>query len=566
MSLYEHGINGESDQYAGGMPEDNASAGNVMPDSSVNAGSTGNGYANMNEGGFNSDAGSNNNTGSQSFTGNSNGNDWNGSWNGNNSYNASGTWNGNNFNNASGSWNGQNGYYSNGGNNQNGFNPNANAAAEAKRREKQRKREEKQRRRMMRKTSGKRGTGHPFLRKVGTAAAVAAVFGIVAGAAFEGTSYIANRKLNGTGSAASGRSLSTADKKSISSTATSSATTVTDVSDIVKNVMPAIVQVTNMSVEDVQSFFGTYRKPTESAGSGIIVSEDNDYIYIATNNHVVSNSTSLTITFNDGKSVSAEVKGTDEDSDLAVVSVKKSDISTSTMNSIKVATIGSSDNLSVGESAVVIGNALGYGQSVTTGVISALDRKVSIQDDNGNTISNKLIQTDAAVNPGNSGGALLNMKGEVVGIVSAKYSDTSVEGMGYAIPISKASSILQTLMNGGSVSHDSGSESTGSGAYLGIYGMDIDSSTSMQYKIPEGVYVMQVTKDSAAEKAGIEKGDVIESLNGKEITSFEDLKTALSKMNAGDKVKIKIAKGNSKYSTKTVEVKLGSRPDSESRE
>lgn len=556
MSLYEHGINGESDQNAGGgMPDGNVNAGNGMPDGNVNAG---NGMPNGNAGTGNVNAG--NGMPDSSVNAGSTGNGYanmNGAWFGNNSYNTSGA------------WNGQNGYNSNGGYNQNGFNPNAGAKAfaEAKRQEKQRKREEKIRKKKARRAAGKtNGSAHPFLRKVGTAAAVAAVFGIVAGAAFEGTSYIAGRKLNGTGTAASGRSLSTADKKSISSTATSSATTVDDVSDIVKNVMPAIVQVTNMSVEDVQSFFGTYRKPTESAGSGIIVSEDDDYVYIATNNHVVSNSTSLTITFNDGKSVSAEVKGTDENSDLAVVSVKKSDISTSTMNSIKVATIGSSDNLSVGESAVVIGNALGYGQSVTTGVISALDRKVSIQDDNGNTISNKLIQTDAAVNPGNSGGALLNMKGEVVGIVSAKYSDTSVEGMGYAIPISKASSIIQTLMDGGTVSHDGGSESTGSGAYLGIYGMDIDLSTSMQYKIPEGVYVMQVTKDSAAEKAGIEKGDVIETLDGKDISSFDDLKTALSKMNPGDKVKMKIAKGNSKYTTKTIEVKLGSRSDSESRE
>jgi serine protease Do len=339
----------------------------------------------------------------------------------------------------------------------------------------------------------------------------------------------------------------------------STATTVTDVSDIVNNVMPAIVQVTNMSVTEYRSIFGSYEKPSESAGSGIIVSQDANYIYVATNNHVVVNSQSLTVTFCDDNAVSAEVVGTDAETDLAVIKVKVSDIDSSTINKIKVATLGSSDNLSVGESAIVIGNALGYGQSVTTGVISATNREVTLQnEESGGKYTNKLIQTDAAVNPGNSGGALLNMNGEVVGIISAKYSDTSVEGMGYAIPISSASSIIQKIMNGETIDHSKdASGSSESTAYLGIYGFDVSSENAMRYEMPQGVYVSEAIKGQAADKAGIVKGDIITGIKGVSITSMSEMKNLISKQKVGDKIKIKVAVRSNNYAEKEIEVTLG---------
>jgi serine protease Do len=283
---------------------------------------------------------------------------------------------------------------------------------------------------------------------------IAVIFGLVAGVIFRTTSGITTAE-NKKAVILDNESATKLQKSKgkLNKTATSTATTVNDVSDVVGNVMPAVVQVTNMSVREYRSFFGTYEKPQKSAGSGIIPSQDDTFLYIATNNHVVENSTSLTVTFVDDKAVEASIVGTDPQTDLALIKVSVAAIDSSTMNKIKVATLGSSDNLSVGESAIVIGNALGYGQSVTTGVISAKGRSVTTRSANGESYTNKLIQTDAAVNPGNSGGALLNMNGEVVGIVSAKYSDTEVEGMGYAIPISSASSIIQQLIEGKPVEH-----------------------------------------------------------------------------------------------------------------
>lgn len=411
------------------------------------------------------------------------------------------------------------------------------------------KKEKKQRR---------QGNTRGFGKTVGKAAIVAAVFGVIAGTTFQGSNYVTS-KLTGKATNVSIKSdqISTG-KGSVASTSTSSATTVTDVSDIVDNVMPAIVQVTNMSVEEYNTFFGTYSKPAQSAGSGIIISQDSDYLYIATNNHVVSNSKSLTITFSDNSAVSAELVGTDEQTDLAVIRVKVSDLEKKTASTIKVATLGSSDSLSVGESAVVIGNALGYGQSVTTGVISALNREVSIEGSSGETYTNKLIQTDAAVNPGNSGGALLNMNGEVIGIVSAKYSSTDVEGMGYAIPISSATSVIQSLMKGEAVDHSSTQDSSSaSGGYLGINGWDVSSENSMVYGMPQGVYVTKSIDNQPASKAGIKKGDIITQVDGTTVTSMEELKTIISKHKAGDKIKLAIATRDSGYDkTSTVEVTL----------
>ena len=390
--------------------------------------------------------------------------------------------------------------------------------------------------------------GH-FGNKLLKVVAIALVFGLVAGGTFSGVTYAISKK---TGkdltTAAVTKTLTTSD--GLDGTAVSTATTVSDVSDIANNVMPAIVAVTNVSYTEYRSMFGQTRTyESESAGSGIIVSQDDDYLYIATNNHVVSGAEYLTITFNDGSAVPATVKGTDASVDLAVVAVSRSDVEDSTMEKIKVATLGDSDQAKVGESAVVIGNALGYGQSVTTGVISALSREVQLEDESGNTVTSTLMQTDAAVNPGNSGGALLNMKGEVIGIVSAKYSNTKVEGMGYAIPMSTAKDIIETIINQEVVSNDEAS-------YLGIAGVDVASDVSKQYDMPSGVYITRVASNSAASKAGIKKGDIIVSFNGKKVSSMDEIYNAMQYLKAGTKVEIVLAQASNNYEEKTVEVTL----------
>lgn len=383
--------------------------------------------------------------------------------------------------------------------------------------------------------------------KVAKAMALGLAFGLVAGTAFTGVTQVSNRLL-GTNevkvesakeSTSGGKTLSSSDGK-LDSTAVSTATTVTDVSDIAENVMPAIVQVSVMTVTEYQNWFGQIGQfESEGAGSGIIISQDDDYLYIATNNHVVSGAKELTITFNNDEAVEAEIQGTDVNTDLAVVRVKIKNISDETMKAIKVATIGSSEDLAVGSSAVVIGNALGYGQSVTTGVISALEREVELEAEDGTVITNRLIQTDAAVNPGNSGGALLNMNGEVIGVVSAKYADTEVEGMGYAIPITEASEIITSLMNGESVQNE---KTVGNGAYLGIAGVDVNDETAQQYNMPTGVYVSQVIVDSGAAAAGIEKGDVITNFNGKNISSMKEIQNALAECSPGDTVTVTVSR------------------------
>lgn len=401
--------------------------------------------------------------------------------------------------------------------------------------------------------------------------AIAVAFGLVAGAAFAGGNYYASTKLEKEVEEELAVSKATGIKKSegiIDSTAVSTATTVTDVSDIVDNVMPAIVQVTNMSIVEYRNWFGQhYATESESAGSGIIISQDSEYLYIVTNNHVVEGANTLTITFVDDSAVEAHLQGTDPNTDLAIVKVSLSDIDSATLKEIKVASIGSSDDLKVGSSAVVIGNALGYGQSVTTGVISALNREVSFQNNDGSTYSQTLIQTDAAVNPGNSGGALLNMNGEVVGIVSAKYSDTEVEGMGYAIPISTASTVIETLMSAQTEEQvaENNEESTenltpsnGNSAYLGIMGVDVDAVNAVQYHMPQGVYVARVISGTGADKAGLQKKDVITGLNGTQVKSMEELQQQLSSLSAGDTVEVTVARYADDYAEETIQVTLSS--------
>lgn len=392
-----------------------------------------------------------------------------------------------------------------------------------------------------------------FGKQVAKCAALALVFGLVAGGVMTGVNYGAGKVLGtakGTGTQAA---LTTSDGTGIKSTAVSSTYAATDVSDIVDAVMPSIVAITNVSQTEYQSFWGqpqTYE--STSCGSGIIVSQDENYLYIATNNHVVEGESSLTVTFANDDTVSAEVKGTDPSTDLAVVKVDLSSISADTMSAIKVATLGDSDNLKVGESSIAIGNALGYGQSVTTGVISALNRQVSVSESSSNTnYTAELIQTDAAINPGNSGGALLNTAGEVIGINSVKYSDTSVEGIGYAIPMNTAKPIIEDLITKEKVDE-------ADSAYLGVAGVDVTNDVAQKYNMPTGVYVAQVVDGSAAAQAGIQQGDIITSFDGKEITSMEELKNTVEYYAAGTQVDVVIERSsNGQYQEQTLSVTLG---------
>lgn len=389
---------------------------------------------------------------------------------------------------------------------------------------------------------------------IGKTAAIALVFGLVFGTVFYGTGYIFNYA-NGKTSSGKGTGVQTdisAGSGNLSGTDVSTATTVNDVSDIVENVMPSIVSITNMGQQTADFFGQRVTQDTESAGSGIIIGQTDDVIYIATNNHVVSNSNQLTVSFIDDQAVTAEIKGTDSSTDLAVISVAVKDIPKETLDQIKIATLGNSDDMKAGASVVAIGNALGYGQSVTTGVVSALNREVTIQDQsNGSSITNELIQTNAAINPGNSGGALLNMNGEVIGINSVKYADTNVEGMGFAIPISTAEPIINDLINREVVDE-------ADTAYLGVAGQDVTAEIAKSYGMPEGVYVTQVKEGTAAEAAGIQKGDIIAKFDGKKVDSMEGLRNNMQYYSAGTTVEVVIQKNqNGEWKEQTVSITLG---------
>lgn len=384
-------------------------------------------------------------------------------------------------------------------------------------------------------------------------AAIALVFGLISGSAFYGIGLIfdaaAGKDQN---QAVSAQTNMPAVNDKVTTTSIATQAVVSDISDVVEEVMPSIVSITNMSVQEVKNWFGqSYSREAVSAGSGIIVAQAEDYLYIVTNNHVVTGANTLTVTFSDDENVAAQIKGTDTSTDLAVISVAISEIPEDTLNQIKVATLGNSENLKVGEPAIAIGNAMGYGQSVTTGVISALNREVTVTDSNNNAITNELIQTDAAINPGNSGGALLNIKGEVIGINSVKYSDTDVEGMGYAIPISKAESIINDLITKEVVDE---SET----AYLGIAGVDVTDDVSETYNMPKGIFVAQVAAGSAAEKAGIKVGDIITSFDGREVESMEALKERMQYYAAGTTIDVTIKRAQSgEYEESTISVTLG---------
>lgn len=393
-----------------------------------------------------------------------------------------------------------------------------------------------------------------FWKKGVAVVASVAVFGGVAGGAFYGIAGNQIKKLdaltNTTTEVAS--TTSAATTQSLSLTSTASVGNGMDVSTIAENVMPSVVAINISAIVEQQGMFGyTQQYEAEGSGSGIIIGENDSELLMVTNNHVVSDATTVNVTFADGESYEAQVKSTDSDTDLAIVVVKLSDIKESTMNQIKIATIGDSDSLKVGEQVVAIGNALGYGQSVTTGIVSAKDRTNS-------TNTTPLIQTDAAINPGNSGGALLNMKGEVIGINSSKYSDTTVEGMGYAIPITAVQDRLDDLMNRQTREKVDESEK----GYLGISCATVSSDVSEAYGIPEGVLVTDVASKSAAEKAGIKANYVITKIDGQSISSAEELTEKLNYYAVGETVPItyEYLKDDA-YVEKTVDVTLMENPN-----
>lgn len=344
-----------------------------------------------------------------------------------------------------------------------------------------------------------------------------------------------------------------------------------DVSDIAASVMPSIVSITNRSVQEIQNYFSFFSRSaqpqtmeTESAGSGFIIGQNAEELLIATNYHVIENAKTISACFIDNQAYEANVKGTDPENDLAVIAIPLGNISSDTMSQIKAASIGDSDALKVGEQVVAIGNALGYGQSVTTGIVSATNR--TIQREQAFTATGPAqdapfyIQTDAAINPGNSGGALVNMNGEVVGINSAKIGGTNIEGMGYAIPVSRVSDIIETLMNE-TTRTVVAAEKRGN---IGISGLSVDASVNQAYGIPVGAYIAEITKGGAAEAAGLQKGEVIVGFDGKSVTSIEELKERLQYYAAGETVELALkVPGSGGYTDKTVSITLGQAPAAE---
>ena len=433
--------------------------------------------------------------------------------------------------------------------------------------------------------SGHRRNQNSFQKKAGATIALAVIFGLVAAVVFQAANFAADRFLN-TGK--SSVQIKTTDSVDLQETASDDSTADKVLSDsengtvaaVAQASMPSVVAITTVSVQEIPSFFGysSHQYKSASTGSGIIVGDNDDELLIATNNHVVDGATTLSVCFigddvanaetetvnagdngdlNVEDAVSAKIKGTDADNDLAVVAVKKSDIPEDTLNQIKIAQIGSSDDLAVGQQVVAIGNALGYGQSVTSGWISALNRTISTDD---GTNSTGLIQTDAAINPGNSGGALLNMKGELIGINSAKYADSAVKGMGYAIPISKAKPILEELMNRETREKVDSSKK----GYLGVSLANLTTEAIEMYNMPTGAFVRSVEDDSPAQEAGICKGDIIVKFDGQKVSDGDDLLDKLQYYKSGEKIEAVIARAtNGEYEENTIELTLGTRPDNE---
>ena len=397
-----------------------------------------------------------------------------------------------------------------------------------------------------------------------TVVAMALVFGLIAGGTMFGVNAAGNYLAgNDSSSDQVGQTQTTSSDSNSSSSDGSGQGTVAEVA---KNAMPSVVTISTMSVEEMRSFFGgTQQYEVEGAGTGVIVGENDTELLIATNNHVVEGATSLSVGFIDEESAAGEVKGTDVNNDLAVVSVKLSDIPEDTMNQIKIATVGDSDDLQLGDQVVAIGNALGYGQSVTSGYVSALDRDLTLTDQSGTTInSTGLIQTDAAINEGNSGGALLNMKGELIGINEAKSSSTStgaaVDNIGFAIPIDKAEESLQQLMNLKTREKVDASQAS----YLGIRGEDVSAEASELYGIPTGAVITEIVENGPADQAGVKKGDILTELDGRSISSMAQLQDVLQYYAAGETVDLVVQRSdNGEYQAQTLSITLGSADDAQ---
>lgn len=385
-------------------------------------------------------------------------------------------------------------------------------------------------------------------KKVATFIGSAAAFGLIAGGVMVGVNAVGNRMFgNKTSSTQQIATVATTDSNIQSNKKENGS----GYADVAEEVMPSIVSITNTSVQTVRSWFQSYEQEVSGSGSGIIIGQTDDEILIATNNHVIEGAKELTVAFNDKTAASATVKGADSVADLAVVAVKVSDLEKDTLSSIKVAALGSSDDLRVGEEVIAIGNALGYGQSLTAGYISALDREVDVEDN-----SMRLLQTDAAINPGNSGGALLNTKGEVIGINTVKYVDSTVEGMGYAIPISTAIPIVNDLMNQEVI------EESEQG-YLGIQGNDITDEYAQSFNMPNGVYVVKIVEDSPADSCGLKAGDIITKFAGRDVHSMEALQNILTGKKVGEEVEMVVQRNTEKgeYEEVTLTVTLGAKKD-----
>ena len=405
-----------------------------------------------------------------------------------------------------------------------------------------------------------------WARKEAGITAAAVLFGTVAGGVMTGVNYVGARltglaDITATAPAETeGTTTAQVPETSAASNngSTTAVSTVTDVSSIAEKAMPSLVAINDTMTVEQNNFFGmpqTYQ--AQSSGSGIIVGQNDTELLIATNNHVVSGATDMKVTFTDSTQVAAAVKGTDSATDLAIIAVKLSDIPSDTMSKIKVATLGNSDNVKVGQQVIAIGNALGYGQSLTVGYISALDREIT--DENG--IQHTYIQTDAAINPGNSGGALLDLNGNVIGINAAKNASTEVEGMGFAIPISKAQEILNNLMT--KKTREAVDESAQ--GYLGIQGTNIDANASKEYGMPVGIYVYKIVEGGAAANSDLKEKDIITKFDGQSVTNMEELKQMLTYYEGGSTVSLTVQSlVNGSYVEHEVQITLGTKPASNS--
>ena len=405
-----------------------------------------------------------------------------------------------------------------------------------------------------------------WARKAAGITAAAVLFGTVAGGVMTGVNYVGARltglaDITATAPAETeGTTTAQVPETSAASNngSTTAVSTVTDVSSIAEKAMPSLVAINDTMTVEQNNFFGmpqTYQ--AQSSGSGIIVGQNETELLIATNNHVVSGATDMKVTFTDSTQVAAAVKGTDSATDLAIIAVKLSDIPSDTMSKIKVATLGNSDNVKVGQQVIAIGNALGYGQSLTVGYISALDHEIT--DENG--IQHTYIQTDAAINPGNSGGALLDLNGNVIGINAAKNASTEVEGMGFAIPISKAQEILNNLMT--KKTREAVDESAQ--GYLGIQGTNIDANASKEYGMPVGIYVYKIVEGGAAANSDLKEKDIITKFDGQSVTNMEELKQMLTYYEGGSTVSLTVQSlVNGSYVEHEVQITLGTKPASNS--